>query len=97
MTKAIEINFNTRGILLFSDDLLLKFWHLDHLDKNKIWFPSKVKIGMKTEYDKKIIFWFRSVLRKNKNGIINFLKFLDDVEYDKNITQSYPGIKNYPG
>jgi hypothetical protein len=42
MTKAIELNLNTVGFLLMSDDVLLKFWKLDALDTNKIWFPFKL-------------------------------------------------------
>ena len=43
MTKAIEMNFVTDGILLMSDDVLLKYWHLGKLDKNKIWYPYSLK------------------------------------------------------
>ena len=43
MTKAIEMNFVTDGILLMSDDVLLKYWHLDKFDKNKIWYPYSIK------------------------------------------------------
>ena len=42
MTKAIEINFNTKGILLMSDDVLLKYWDLDKLNVSKIWFHQKL-------------------------------------------------------
>ena len=39
MTKAIEMNVGSDGILLMSDDVLLKSWHLHKFDKNKIWYP----------------------------------------------------------
>ena len=43
MNKAIEMNFNADGILLISDDVMLKYWKLHNdLDFNKIWFTRKV-------------------------------------------------------
>ena len=43
MTKAIEMKFtNVQGVLLASDDILLKYWLFDKLNPNKIWFPEKV-------------------------------------------------------
>ena len=39
MTKAIEMNYVTDGILLMSDDVLLKYWLLDKFDADKIWYP----------------------------------------------------------
>ena len=38
MTKVIEMNYNTQGFLLMSDDVLLKYWNFDNHDINKIWF-----------------------------------------------------------
>ena len=40
MSKAIEMNYNTAGILLMSDDVMLKYWRLKDLDPNKIWFVN---------------------------------------------------------
>ena len=40
MNKAIQINYNTAGILLMSDDVILKYWKLKDLDPNKIWFAN---------------------------------------------------------
>ena len=42
MTKAIEMNFNTKGIFLMSDDVLLKYWELDKIDSSKVWFPERI-------------------------------------------------------
>jgi hypothetical protein len=42
MTKAIELNLNTNGYLLMSDDVLLKYWKLDEFDISKIWFPFEL-------------------------------------------------------
>ena len=43
INRVIEMNFNTDGILLMSDDVMLKYWRL-HLDLNfdKMWFTRKV-------------------------------------------------------
>ena len=38
MTKVIEMNYNTEGFLLISDDVLVKYWNLDNHDIRKIWF-----------------------------------------------------------
>ena len=43
MTKAIEMQFSTQGILLMSDDVLLKYWKLDKYDLKKIWYPFKLE------------------------------------------------------
>ena len=43
MTKAIEMQFSTEGILLMSDDVMLKLWNLDKYDVKKIWFPFKLE------------------------------------------------------
>ena len=42
MGKAIQMNYNTAGILLMSDDVMLKYWKLKDLDTNKIWFVNHV-------------------------------------------------------
>ena len=43
MTKTIEMQFAAEGILLMSDDVLLKYWKLDKYDLKKIWFPFKLE------------------------------------------------------
>ena len=40
MRKAIQMSYNTAGILLMSDDVMLKYWKLKDLDPNKIWFGN---------------------------------------------------------
>ena len=43
MNKVIEMNFNTDGILLMSDDVMLKYWNLNPvMDFSKVWFTRKV-------------------------------------------------------
>jgi hypothetical protein len=50
MTKSIEINFNTNGILLMSDDVLLKYWELDKLNVSQVWFPEKIYFSANLKY-----------------------------------------------
>jgi hypothetical protein len=42
MSKAIELNLQrTAGVLLLSDDVMLKFWKLSRFDTNKFWYVTK--------------------------------------------------------
>jgi hypothetical protein len=44
MNKAVELNLDTDGFFLMSDDVMLKFWKLKQLDPKKIWFLPKKAI-----------------------------------------------------
>ena len=46
MTKAIELNMITKGYLLMSDDVLLKYWQLKEFDIEKLWFTSKLECDL---------------------------------------------------
>ena len=46
MTKAIELNMVTKGYLLMSDDVILKYWLLKEFDIEKIWFTSKLECDL---------------------------------------------------
>ena len=41
MSKLIDLNLKTKGILLMSDDVLLKHWNLNSLNTNDYWYPEK--------------------------------------------------------
>ena len=41
MSKVIDINLKTNGILLMSDDVLLKHWNLNELNINEPWYINK--------------------------------------------------------
>jgi len=43
MARVYEMNFNTAGLLLMSDDVLLKYWRIDKLNLAKIWYPFELK------------------------------------------------------
>jgi hypothetical protein len=49
MNKAIEMGLNTDGILLMSDDVLLKYWDLSRLDPDKMWYPYRFEQICNTE------------------------------------------------
>lgn len=43
VNKVIEMSYQTEGILLASDDVLLKYWNFVNLDSSKIWFPRHLE------------------------------------------------------
>ena len=45
-SKLIEMGLKTEGILLLSDDVLIKFWNLKSLDPSKIWIPYDLKLDV---------------------------------------------------
>jgi len=81
MTKAIEINFNTKGILLMSDDVLLKYWDLDKLNVSKVWFHKKLdcSINLNDPPSNKAnwYWWPLNVGRQAYNNFLSHLHFLD--------------------
>jgi hypothetical protein len=46
MTKAIQMRLNTRGILLMSDDVLLKPWNMRNLSVDNIWFSKIISFTL---------------------------------------------------
>ena len=91
MTKVIEMNFNTKGVLLMSDDVLLKYWSLEKLDINKIWFPDKIECSyeLNSSLDSGWTWWngwygktpYRNLL--NHINKLKNLKEFDKTEYGK--------------
>ena len=75
MKKAIEMNYETEGIFLASDDVLLKFWNLHNLDSTKIWFPQPLlpTIELKQNGITGWVWW-----RGNYPRLIKLFKFLND-------------------
>jgi hypothetical protein len=54
MNKAIEMGYeDTEGILLSSDDVIIKLWNLRRLDSSKIWFshPLEPKFELKVKIE----------------------------------------------
>jgi hypothetical protein len=91
MTKAIEIQFNVkRGILLMSDDVLFKYWHMKQLNHDKMWFPRKVRIGVDHKTMKSWFWW---------NGYIENVKklfqYIGEVVENKTISRNLD-MNNYP-
>ena len=91
MTKAIEIQFNVKtGILLMSDDVLFKYWHMEKLNKEKIWFPGKVQIGGDHETMRGWIYWNDYI-----GNVEKLFQFVTEVVENKPISRK-PDMKNYP-
>jgi hypothetical protein len=89
MTKAIEIQFNVKtGILLMSDDVLFKYWDMEKLNKEKIWFPGNVLIGYDTMSG-----W--GVWKDYIGNVRKLFQFVTEVVENKPISRN-PGMKNYP-
>jgi hypothetical protein len=83
MTKAIEMGFVTDGILLMSDDVLLKSWHLHKFDKNKIWYPFSMKVYCQNEMFRgnpklKAWNWWRT--RMGVDAVLNLLDYFKKVQ-----------------
>jgi len=94
MTKAVELGFNTQGILLMSDDVLLKFWNLSQFDLKKIWFPEKIVTGEKVS---NLINWHHWIYGGQvRDHTVILLKFLNQAA-DGNEIDRLPVIGNYPG
>jgi hypothetical protein len=74
MTKAIQMNFNTKGILLMSDDVLLKYWELDKLNVSQVWFPEKIFCSTNLNYTDGWMWWSSS------SGLIAYEALLDHMK-----------------
>ena len=77
MTKLLEMNYNTEGFLLISDDVLIKYWNFDrYLDHKKIWFERP--LIFKTELDPKIrvdcIWWGGEMGRKAMSRFVGYFE-----------------------
>jgi len=94
MTKVVELGFNTQGVLLMSDDVLLKFWNLSQFDLKKIWFPEKIITGENVNKLNSWPHWNDGGRARNHSVIL--LKFLNQVADGKEIDR-LPEISNYPG
>jgi hypothetical protein len=63
MTKLIEMNYNIQGILLMSDDVLLKYWNLEkNYNLSKILFLDYIKeIPLNSNFTINWIWWSSSM------------------------------------
>ena len=84
MTKAIEIQFNVkRGILLMSDDVLFKNWHMKQLNHDKIRFPEIILICLDHESMKNWVWWSGSI-----GNVKKLFQFVDEVVENKTISRN---------
>ena len=74
MTKAIEMGLHVDGILLMSDDVMLKYWNLEKaMDLSKIQYNVLVKCKqeVRTDFKPNWAWWFTS------HGIPGLIKMFD--------------------
>jgi len=92
MTKAIEMNLNTKGFLLMSDDFLLKYWGLDKLNTSRIWFPQKLDCSLEFHaLPANIEVWKWWLLDTGKKAYGNVLTQLNFLKKSKDFIQSPHG------
>ena len=75
MNKAIQMNYQTEGILLASDDVVIKPWNLHKLDTSKIWFPEPLfpKLEFKQNAFSTYWMWWDG----NYPSLVNLFNFLN--------------------
>ena len=83
MTKAIELNLMTEGILHMSDDVLLKYWLLDKFDTKKIWFPFKLDCSSSYELNIKYVHPIDWGHWREGHGLAALLKVWSEFDYIK--------------
>ena len=71
-----------------SDDVLFKYWDMEKLNKEKIWFPGNVLIGYDTMSG-----W--GVWKDYIGNVRKLFQFVTEVVENKPISRN-PGMKNYP-
>jgi hypothetical protein len=79
LTKVLEMNLNTDGFLLISDDVLVKYWNLDkYLDYKNMWYETKIKLTM--ELDPNLTWncmWWPTHM--GRSALTKFVDFYDQV------------------
>jgi len=61
MSKVIDMNYKSiHGILLMSDDVLLKHWNLNVSAFNSIWYPTKFPLNCSHDLDDSSIYWMKT-------------------------------------
>ena len=97
MTKAIELNLNTKGFLLMSDDVLLKYWKLEKFDINKIWFPFKLDCSKSYELSPNYVHyeewgWWKSEI--GLKALLNVWNYFSAMK-KKNISNDIQIVENF--
>jgi hypothetical protein len=71
MSKLIDLNLKTNGILLMSDDVLLKHWNLNSLNPDNYWYPfipvCKQIFDLKSKqlWSPDVLYWMSSSYGEN--------------------------------
>jgi hypothetical protein len=79
MTKMIEMSFIIQGILLMSDDVLLKYWNLEkNYNLSKILFPSKLwEVPLNPNFTTTWVWWGSS-----KNALLKVWDYFEMIQND---------------
>ena len=59
LVEAIRRNPGYNGYLYVNDDMIVNWWNLLQLDRNKVWFTSLGEVTTQNIYDKDYSFWWR--------------------------------------
>lgn len=110
-SKVIEMGLKTEGILLLSDDVLLKFWNLKNFNTKNVWFPTDLILKTKMLLNEVsgwihwpnvrniIKMWndFDEIIKNKKNieEIIRIKKFLDQIKQNQDSVGKITKIKNF--
>ena len=90
MTKAIELNLNTRGILLMSDDVLVSPPLMRKLNTSQIWFQNKIECNI--EFKLKNSLYGKWGLWSNKNlgfeALNNLWKYFEQIKQKVDSSES---------
>jgi len=79
MSKLIDLNLKTNGILLMSDDVLLKHWNLNGLNSDNYWYIQNPKCGLDFK-SRKSWPWDVEVWFAGKNGEQCIIKTFDSIK-----------------
>ena len=96
MSKLIDMGFRTEGILLMSDDVLLKYWNLKALNEKKLWFFTNLTCEYELNSNKTVGIWMatpegRPALKKSFNRID---QLLNDFETDLKVKKIFKSFVN---
>ncbi|RNA28456.1 hypothetical protein BpHYR1_046286 [Brachionus plicatilis] len=101
-SKAIEMGLKTDGILLLSDDVLIKFWNLKVLDPTRVWFPYDLKLDIEMRENLATRWYHWSNVRENKKDLKNnsnldeskmIEDFLKQIEHNQKVIGNITKIK----
>ena len=58
MSKAAQMNYNTDGVLLASDDVVFKTWNMKSVNSSRIWYSQKLEPNAETHEKGLYSYWY---------------------------------------